>query len=74
VVLGANDKHLLFRSCAGVAIAGDRVDFTLGTRVRCTNGFGHAYMALVDRVHRHYVGPTLLRQAVGNLLHADDAA
>lgn len=71
VVLGANDKHLLFRSCVGIAIAGDRIDVTLGTRVRCTNRFGHAYMALVDRVHHRHVGPALLRQAVGQLLRSD---
>jgi hypothetical protein len=71
VVLGANDKHLLFRSCIGIAIAGDRIDVTLGTRVRCTNRFGHVYMALVDQVHHRHVGPALLRQAVGQLLHPD---
>lgn len=64
VVLGANDKHLLFRSCVGVAIHGDRIGFTLGTRVRCTNPFGHLYMALIEHVHRRYIAPTLLRQAV----------
>jgi len=71
VVLGANDKHLLFRSCVGVAIAGDRIDITLGTRVRCRNRFGHLYMALVDQVHHRHVGPALLRQAVGQLLRTD---
>jgi len=64
VILGANDKHLLFRSCVGVSIQGERVDFTLGTRVRCTNAFGHLYMALITHVHHHYVAPTLLRAAV----------
>lgn len=70
VVLGANDKHLRFRSCVSVAIVGDRIDFTLGTRVHCTNRFGHFYMALIERTHRHYVAPELLRQAVRQLLHA----
>lgn len=70
VVLGANDKHLCFRSCVGVAIVGDRIDFTLGTRVRCTNRFGHVYMALIERTHRHYIAPELLRQAVRHLLPA----
>jgi hypothetical protein len=69
VILGANDKHLLFRSCVGVAIRGDRIDFTLGTRVRCTNVFGHVYMGLINRVHQRYVTPTLLRQAVEHVLH-----
>lgn len=68
VVLGANDKHLLFRSCAGVSITGNRIDFTLGTRVRCTNTFGHIYMALIERIHQRYVAPTLLLQAIEHLL------
>ncbi|RUL74920.1 DUF2867 domain-containing protein [Dyella choica] len=67
VVLGANDRHLLFRSCVGVAVTGDRIDFTLGTRVRCANPFGHIYMALIERVHRRYIAPTLLRQAIEHL-------
>lgn len=71
VILGANDKHLLFRSCAGVTIHGDRIDFTLGTRVRCTNVFGHVYMALINRVHQRYVTPTLLRQAVEYVLRKE---
>jgi hypothetical protein len=49
VVLGANDKHLLFRSCVGVEIISDsRVDITLGTRVRCKNVFGRFYMAMIN--------------------------
>lgn len=71
VVLGANDKHLLFRSCVGVAITEDRIDFTLSTRVRCTNLFGHLYMALIERIHQGYVAPTLLRQAAEHLLRKE---
>ncbi|GLQ47442.1 hypothetical protein GCM10007862_24930 [Dyella lipolytica] len=67
VVLGANDKHLLFRSCVGVAIDGNRVDITLGIRVRCKNTFGRMYMKLIDRIHRRYIAPTLLRHAVEHL-------
>lgn len=71
VILGANDKHLVFRSCVGVAIiGGSRVQFTLGTRVRCKNLFGRFYMAAIDRVHRAYVTPMMLSTAVG---HASDA-
>ena len=65
VVLGANDKHLLFRSCVGVRLVGNsRVEFTLGTRVRCKNLFGRFYMAAIDRVHRAYVTPVMLSRAV----------
>lgn len=65
VVLGANDKHLLFRSCVSVRIVGQsRVEFTLGTRVRCKNLFGRFYMAAINRVHRTYVTPVMLSRAV----------
>jgi hypothetical protein len=65
VILGANDKHLVFRSCVGVTILeSSRVQFTLGTRVRCQNLFGRFYMAAINRVHRSYVTPTMLSRAV----------
>jgi hypothetical protein len=65
VLLGANDKHLVFRSCVGVTMLPyGRVQFTLGTRVRCKNLFGRVYMAAIDRVHRAYVTPVMLSRAV----------
>lgn len=65
VILGANDKHLLFRSCVSVEIVDKHhVDVMLGTRVHCKNFFGRFYMAAIDYVHRHYVTPTMLRLAV----------
>ena len=68
VILGANDKHLVFRSCASVDVTGDRIEFTLGTRVRCKNAFGHFYMTMIDRVHRRHVSPAILRYAVQHVL------
>ena len=65
VVLGADDKHLVFRSCVGVEIVDEHnIDITLGTRVHCKNLFGRFYMAAIDYVHRHYISPTMLRLAV----------
>jgi hypothetical protein len=65
VILGADDRHLAFRSCVGVERLPDgRMRCTLGTRVRTRNGFGRFYMALVDPVHRSYVAPAMLGQAV----------
>jgi hypothetical protein len=65
VVLGANDKHLLFRSCVGVEIIdARRAEVTLGTRVHCKNWFGRFYMAVIDYTHRHYITPTMMRYAV----------
>jgi hypothetical protein len=72
VVLGANDKHLLFRSCVGIEIVGgNQVKFTLGTRVQCKNIFGRLYMALIDRAHRAYVSPAMLRFAVEHVVQAN---
>jgi hypothetical protein len=65
VILGADDKHLRFRSCVGVDIGKDgHIAFTLGTRVQCKNLFGRIYMAAIDSVHRAYVTPAMLRLAV----------
>jgi Protein of unknown function (DUF2867) len=68
VVLGANDKHLVFRSCIGVKkLSPRRVEITLGTSVKCRNSFGHLYMTAISYVHRKYVSPTMLRRAVDYL-------
>lgn len=73
VVLGADDRHLSFRSCVDVSLAGDgRIVFTLGTRVRTRNAFGRVYMSAIDPVHRGYITPAMLRLAVEHavgLLH-----
>lgn len=68
VLLGADDRHLQFRSIVGVERLTDgRLRIVLATRVRTRNAFGRAYMALIERTHRHYIAPTMLRMAV---LHA----
>ncbi len=73
VILGANDKHLKFRSCVAVQIVDDHhADITLATRVHCKNAFGHFYMASIDAVHRHYVAPTMLRLAVEHAVATDE--
>lgn len=65
VILGADDRHLAFRSCVSVECLDDgRVRCTLATRVRTSNVFGRAYLAAIDRVHRAYIAPALLRLAV----------
>jgi Protein of unknown function (DUF2867) len=74
VILGANDKHLKFRSCVSAKIINQhQVEYTLGTRVQCTNLFGNFYMAVIDRMHRGYVTPTMLRMAVGYATRSADA-
>jgi hypothetical protein len=65
VILGANDKHLLFRSCVAVEIVDKHhVDITLGTRVHCKNLFGRFYMNAIAYTHRRYIAPAMLRLAV----------
>jgi hypothetical protein len=65
VILGADDKHLGFRSCVDVELLADGgIAVRLGTRVRNRNLFGHLYLALIDRVHRGYITPAMLRMAV----------
>jgi hypothetical protein len=69
VVLGARDKHLIFRSCIGVEMIGPKhVNLTLGTAVRCKNLFGHFYMSAISQVHRKYISPTMLRRAADYLV------
>ncbi|HEY0198426.1 MAG TPA: DUF2867 domain-containing protein [Rhodanobacter sp.] len=64
VILGADDKHLVFRSCVSVQVLDrQRVEITLGTRVRYRNLFGRLYMAMIDRTHRSHVAPSMLRMA-----------
>lgn len=67
VILGADDRHLQFRSCVAVQRLDDGSAMVmLATRVRCHNLFGHAYLALIERVHRGYIAPTMLRMAVSH--------
>lgn len=64
VILGADDRHLRFRSCVGVRIVpGERIELTLATRVHSYNLGGHLYMAVIEHVHRHYASPLMLRMA-----------
>ena len=71
VILGANDKHLVFRSCVAVRLReGGAVEFSLSDRVACTNVLGRLYMALIASTHRRIVAPALLAHAVDAALQA----
>lgn len=74
VLLGADDRHLQFRSSVSVQREGERITFSLSTRVYCRNPFGHLYMAAVDPVHRHFIAPKMLKTAVNCLLEEAAAA
>jgi hypothetical protein len=69
VILGADDRHLVFRSCVGVRLRDDgALEFSLSDRVACRNLFGRLYMALIARTHRRVVAPALLGHAVAAAL------
>ncbi len=69
VILGTNDKHLMFRSSVGVRIISKReIEVSLANRVHCLNAFGALYMKAIEPVHFHYIGPTMLRRAVNYVL------
>ncbi len=71
VVLGADDKHLVFRSCVGVRLLRDgAIEFSLSTRVSCTNRFGRVYMAFIAAAHRKAIAPAMLAHAVESALRA----
>lgn len=73
VILGADDKHVQFRSCVSVRLgADDKVEVMLATRVRCLNAFGRFYMACISVVHRRYIAPTMLRMAVAYALRSGE--
>ena len=68
VLLGADDKHLVFRACVAVRLLEDGgVEFELSNRIACRNLFGRFYLAVIDWPHRRFIAPTML-------LHAADAA
>jgi hypothetical protein len=69
VILGANDKHLVFRSCVSVTInSNDAIVFSLSTKVACKNMFGRFYMAIISQTHRKYITPTMLMYAVSYIV------
>lgn len=68
VLLGADDRHLQFRSSVLVKREGERITFSLSTRVYCRNPFGHLYMTAVDPMHRHFIAPKMLKTAINCLL------
>jgi len=71
VILGADDKHLRFRSCVSVEVHDDgRIVLSLGTRVQFNNFFGRIYMTAIDAVHRGYVTPAMLRLAADHAIRA----
>lgn len=71
VILGADDKHLMFRTCVGVRTDADgALVCTMATRVRTRNLFGRLYMAAISSVHRRYIAPAMLGHALGHAMRS----
>nr|WP_211115873.1 MULTISPECIES: DUF2867 domain-containing protein [unclassified Xanthomonas] len=72
IVLDADDKHLRFRSSVALRRVGTHeIAPTMATPVSCRNWPGRAYMGCMHHAHHHDVMPTMLRAAVGRVLHAE---
>ncbi|KNC56335.1 uncharacterized protein AMSG_02305 [Thecamonas trahens ATCC 50062] len=77
VLLGADDKHVSFRSVVRVEAlpsASNTFRLILGNRVECLNVFGKAYMWAIDASHRNIVAPGLIRHAAQYVIAATSAA
>ena len=75
VLLGADDRHLMFRTCVSIhVLENGRVAFGIASRVVCRNRFGRFYMASIKRVHEKYVSPTLLRTAIAAVITSSHEA
>lgn len=64
VVLGADDRHLSFRSSVSLRICdAHTAEITLANKIHCKNLFGRFYIASIHAVHRRYIAPAMLRMA-----------
>jgi hypothetical protein len=71
VILGADDKHLVFRTCVAVRLLDDgAVEFSMADRVACTHWFGRIYIALIAATHRRVIAPSMLAHAVDSALRS----
>ena len=67
VVLGADDRHLSFRTSVAVVCMDDGgMLVTMTTAVETSNRFGRMYMHLVDPVHRRWIAPAILDAALAH--------
>lgn len=66
VVLGANDRHVQFRTVVGIRKLGDgrRVQLSMSTKLRTLNLFGRFYMRVIDVPHRKFISPLIMQYAI----------
>lgn len=67
VVLGADDKHLQFRSVVMVEIIEEGIVISLSNRVAYRNFFGRFYMTCIRGIHQAYIVPKMLSTAASQL-------
>ena len=67
VVLGADDRHLGFRTVIAVErkACGD-MHISMRTLVQTRNRFGRIYMGLVDPIHRRWIAPGIVDAALAH--------
>lgn len=69
VILGADDRHLVFRSSVSVCLTPEGSwQIRLASRVQTRNLFGAFYMFAIRPVHERHVAPTMLEFAVHHAL------
>lgn len=69
VVLGADDRHLRFRTTMRVARERDgAMQVSMATVVQTLNRFGWLYIQLVDPVHRRFIAPAILDAAIAHAM------
>lgn len=67
IVLGADDRHLRFRTSISVERLDDGgMHITMTTAVQTSNRFGRIYMRLVDPFHRRWIAPAILDAALAH--------
>lgn len=72
VMLGADDRHLRFRTSVSVQRKEEAsVVVSLSSRVACQNLFGKLYMVAIQKTHESYVSPKLLSSAIAGLVFSN---
>ncbi len=72
VVLGADDRHLVFRTSMEVErLVDGRMRISMTTSVQTRNRLGRIYMCLVDPLHRRWIAPAILDAALAHACAPD---
>lgn len=68
IVLGADDKHLQFRSVVMVEVKAEGIVISLSNRVAYRNLFGQIYMRCIRSIHQKFIVPKMLATAASKLV------